>query len=193
MFPVPKPVKREKKKPTGLRRTSMTPATYGEALAKQRKSQRRRRQHQKRLSAHARRPREWGRMAWLHSLRFCFVRAFFQQQWLVEDPDPDQAMAGVVQFRLIGLVSPCGGEFQCAHLFGRYNNGDRFTVLACRDHHMDVDQTRRWFLVLTKPERRWLKTFLAARATLAWEALPTEERARWHEIGEARFGRRRAA
>jgi len=186
----PKPVRREKKKPAGLRRTSMTPATYEEALAKQRKSRRRRRQHPKRLTAHARRPREWGRMSWLHSWRTCFVRAFFREGW--SPYDPDEAPAVAIQAKLFGLFPPCDGEFQCAHLFGRYGNGDDFTILACREHHKDIDQTRRWFLVLTKPERRWLKTFLAARATLAWEALPVEERARWYEVGLARFGPRRA-
>jgi hypothetical protein len=167
--PCPKPVKREKKKPRGLR---------AKHWGVRRKA---------RGTAHSRRPREWGRMAWLHHWRACFVRAFFQERWSPYDPEASMAIA--IQERLTGLVPPCGGPFQCAHLFGRYNNGDDKTILACRDHHMDIDQTRRWFLVLTKPERLWLKTFLAARATAAWESLPVEERARWYEIGAARFAR----
>ncbi len=86
-------------------------------------------------------------------------------------------------------IGDCEGEFQCAHLFGRYSNGDDFTVLACRKHHQDIDQTRSWFLALTKMERIWIKSALAARATDAWMMLPIEERARWYEIGAARFAR----
>jgi hypothetical protein len=167
--PCPKPVKREKKKPRGLRakRWGVRRKAGG--------------------TAHSRRPREWGRMVWLHSLRMCFVWGFFATHYQLEVAD--EKGAAMIQWRLIGRVPACGGPFQCAHLFGRYNNGDDKTILACRDHHMDIDQTRRWFLVLAKPERLWLRTFLAARATAAWEALPIEERARWYEIGAARFAR----
>jgi hypothetical protein len=105
--------------------------------------------------------------------------------------DDDEGMAGLIVIRAFGPIVPdCDGEFQCAHMFGRYRDPhDDKTILVCRAHHMDIDQTRRWFLRLTKPERLWLRTFLAARATLGWEALSIEERARWHEIGAARFAR----
>jgi hypothetical protein len=170
MRPDPKPVKRAKAKPTGLKR---------KRWGVQRKAG---------GTKHSRRWRDWGRMAWLHSLRVCFVREFVRQRF--NGPLDEMPRAIALRLAGTGLMGDCYGAFQCSHLFGRYRDPhDAKTVLACRRHHEDIDRTRAWFLALTKPERLWLKTDLAARATAGWDQVPPSEQARWREIGLARLGR----
>ncbi|MES2339262.1 MAG: hypothetical protein V4537_14305 [Pseudomonadota bacterium] len=173
MFAFPKPVKREKKKPRGLRRRRW--GVHRKAGG----------------TAHSRRPRELGRMAWLHSLRTCFVSWFMTTpvQYMIFAHDIERLMLLAIRASIAPRLTPCGGWFECAHLFGRYGDGDNFTVLLCRDHHHDVDRYRTWFRSLPREHRVALKLYLAARATAGWLKLSVEDRARWDEIGAARAGR----
>jgi hypothetical protein len=137
--PQPKPVRAPKKPRNPLRRSRMKPSSRG--------------------TKHSRRQREWGRMAWLHSLGVCAPKRLF---W------------GIVE-------TPCDGPFQVMHIGPRmgYRAPDSQTALGCRRHHEDIDQARGWYRALPRAEREILEGTLYQYATEAWLALPAEVRAEW--------------
>jgi hypothetical protein len=135
----PKPVRAPKKPRKPLRRSRMKSSSRG--------------------TKHSRRQREWGRMAWLHSLGVCAPKRLFP-----------------------ALVrTACEGPFQVMHLGPRvgYRAPDPQTALGCRRHHEDIDQARDWFLTLVSTERAYAERVMYESATAAWMELTPEVRAEW--------------
>lgn len=149
----PKPARKGKSAPAPMKRRPMRKSARG--------------------TKHSRRPRELGRMAWLHSLRVCFVKKLFHA--LVE--------------------TPCEGELQVMHLGPRkgYRAPDNQTQLGCRHHHEDIDQARDWFLTLDNAQRADVERILYEKATESWMALTSDERDEWNRIAADRIASRRAA
>lgn len=166
MRPTPKPVKREKAAPSGMKRGSPLKANrWGVSRSA-------------RGTAHSRRPREWGFMAFCHD-RGCELRRDVDTQ------------------NLLGLVHVCKGPVQFAHLsdLKRYDVGDKGSGL-CRDAaHQGIDGMvggkAPWYVALGKDGQKLIRDRLANRARRAWEAFTDEQRAAWEDIAVAR--RRRSA
>jgi hypothetical protein len=184
----PKPVKRPKKPRQPLRRTRMRPGARRSAVKKaaQNIPQLFPKPEPKRGTKHSRREREWGRMAWLHSSKLCFVWGFFATAWEKNDPESEIIRAverggTFTAHEAMSIFSRCEGELQVMHLGPRkgYRAPDNQTALGCRRHHEDIDQARSWFRCLTIAQRAAFELYLYRKATAAWLALPPEERAAW--------------
>lgn len=184
----PKPVKREKKRKPLRRGKSLGPATFEEAREKMRERARRRRLHPPRKTKHARREREWGRMAYAHTWPCDVHEAFVEEFGLL--------------FSSLALIhpGPCSGRRQYMHLHLEDDGGvrppDHQGAIGCEGHHKDIDGKvggkGRWYVTLFADGQLRLKRRLVTRQRARWDALTPEQRAYWNEIGEARFGRRRA-
>lgn len=130
----------------------------------------------KRGTAHARRPREMGFMAFCHA-RGCE---------LCLDPD----MRKVVE------IPRCSGRLEFAHLSDkkRYDVGD---VGACLHWsvHKGVDGKTGgkgpWYVALGRSGQHLFRMRLANRARSAWDALTPEQRADWDARAAAQHRRSR--
>lgn len=160
----PKPVKREKPKRWGVRRRVAGPRP-SDALPfpKPRREEK---------TAHRRRSREWGFMAFCHA-RGCEMRL---------DTDTQ---------RLLGITHICRGRLEFSHLsdLKRYDVGDIGAAL-CWTIHRGIDGKEggkaKWYVALSREGQRTIRMRLANRARAAWDALTDAEREHWEAIAAAR-------
>jgi hypothetical protein len=139
---------------------------------------RRRRLHPPRETKHARREREWGRMAYAHTWP-CDVVAAYAVEF------------GLVDFDKLG---PCDGRREYMHLHLEEGAGrrapDRQGAIGCEGHHNDIDgrsgrRARAWYVALGRDGQLRLRHRLVDRQCARWDALSFEEQVAW----DARRGR----
>src|SRR6185437_10603841 len=138
-------------------------------------------------TAHSRRERNYGRMAFVESLPCGVPDAFF-------------VVAGIG----IGDLStgPCSGRVECMHLgkrAGWRRCSDDETAPGCAKHHRlngidgGVGGHGKWYVALGADGQRALKDELVSQATKAWESLGEAGQRHWHELAAAQFAELRSA
>lgn len=136
-------------------------------------------------TSHRRRRREWGRMAYAHTLG-CDVWFAYAEEF------------GAVGAAHAG-IGPCRGRREYMHLHLEEGSGvrapDHQGAIGCEGHHEDIDGEvggkGPWYVALGRDGQLRLKRRLVDRQRARWDALAPEERAHWDEVGEARFRRPR--
>jgi len=129
---------------------------------------------------HARRPRNFARMAFVKTLPCGLADAFF-----------------VVAGGLVGAPQPeaCAGHVEAAHLGDRAGFrrcSDDETAPLCRRHHRvpgidgNVGGRAPWYVALGRDGQRALRAELVSLATEEWEALGEAGRRHWDEMAAAR-------
>jgi hypothetical protein len=133
----------------------------------------------KRGTAHSRRPREWGRLAYYKTLP-CDMFASCVAQF------PDA---------LVMFWGACLGRTEVAHLGDRAGwrrCPDSETAPLCRHHHQDIDGRiggrAPWYVALGREGQRALRERLVARADLRWSTLTTNQRQDWNARAMERAG-----
>jgi hypothetical protein len=127
---------------------------------------------------HARRPRNFGRMAFVKTLPCGLADAFFVVAGSLTDGPPP------------GL---CSGPIECMHLGDRAGwrrCSDDETAPGCRTHHRGIDGTvggrAPWYVALGRDGQRALRAELVSRASEAWGALGEAGQKHWRELAAAR-------
>ncbi len=128
----------------------------------------------KRGTAHSRRKREWGRMAYAHT-------------WPC-----DVVLSYVKEFGVLVLANPtpglCDGPREYMHLHlvddGGVRPPDHQGAIGCRKHHGDIDgrtgrESRRWYTELDDEDRLRLRQRLVARQRARWDEVPWAEQVAW--------------
>lgn len=160
--PVPKPVRAPKKPRKPLPRGKPIARTWMKRSA--------------RGTAHSRRPRELGFMAFCHA-RGCE---------LCLDPD----------VRKLVDIPRCTGRLEFAHLSDRrrYDVGDVGAVLH-QSIHRGIDGKEggkaTWYVALERSGQHLVRMRFANRARRAWDALTPEQRADWDARAAAQHRRSR--
>jgi hypothetical protein len=136
-------------------------------------------------TAYANRDREFGRMAFYHSL-WCMLR--------------DLARGGNVEPRHMMAALACEGPIEVAHLgerAGYRRCSDAETAPLCRRHHRGIDGTvggrAKWYSELGREDQRDLRDRLIRFSAYYWDGLTPAEQAKWEQIAEARRAGARAA
>ena len=172
--PVPKPTKRPPKPRQPLRRGKPLERSWMRKGAKKTK--------------HARRAREFGRMAFYSSL-WCMLR--------------DISRAGRLPTPINEVTQACEGPIEVAHLGDRGATGtggwrrapDAKTAPLCRHHHRSIDGRvggkAPWYVALGREGQRELRADLVLFADLYWQGLTEEGRAHWDAVASSRGGDRR--
>lgn len=133
----------------------------------------------KRGTKHARRVREWGRMAFAR-WRGCDVRSAFVEEFGF--------------FADGGVPTPCSDGLQYMHLHlgknaGRRRAPDHSGACGCVTHHQGIDGKiggkAPWYVALGFDGQQRLKLRLVTRQREAWDALGPVEQARWDILAEA--------
>lgn len=151
-----------------------------------------------RRSAHSRRTRAWGKMAFLRT-RGCDVRGALIS--LAQEAPVGEEMDRWVT--ALEALPPCRGGTQVMHLGwkadpgGRRQAHDADTAGGCELHHAEMGTKLgglgTWYVGLGREGQRILRRRLQDRGQAAWDALAPEERAEWDRRAEAdRAARRRA-
>ena len=160
MNPQPKPVAKPKKPRQPLRRSWMRAG--------------------KRKTKHARRVREWGRMAFYKSLPCGLLEAM-------------SALEKVSIHQARVWVDFCDGVVEVAHLGPRagWRRGkDAETAPLCRKHHRDIDGQvggkAPWYVARGREGQFAVRARLIAQADALWFALDPEQRAEWDARAELR-------
>lgn len=128
-------------------------------------------------TAHGRRERDFGRMAFLSGLEECAAKA-----WLSSLPHSYLLL-------MIGVGFPgCLGRLEVAHLSlgktaGRRRAPDAQTAPLCHQHHTDIDGKiggqGRWYAGLGYDGQQELRRWIIDWATAKWEAIGKSERDAW--------------
>lgn len=136
-------------------------------------------------TAHARRTREWGRMAFVRTLPCAVSMAYC----IVAGNRPGAPLPG-----------PCSGHIECMHLGDRAGwrrCPDAETAPGCRAHHRDIDGQvggrGKWYVALGREGQRAFRDELASMASDAWESLGVAGRAHWDELAAASRAEQRCA
>lgn len=139
---------------------------------------------------HARRPREFGRMAFYSSL-WCMLR--------------DLARGGNIATRDVEAAMACDGPIEVAHLGDRGASGtggwrrcpDAQTAPLCRKHHRGIDGgvggRARWYVALGRAGQQELREKLVFFADAYWDGLTEAQREEWNARAEAQRAQRSAA
>lgn len=127
----------------------------------------------KRKTAHARRERHWGFMAFTRS-QPCDVRQSYVKEF---------------RFSIYRDLAPCLGAVQFMHLpltVGRRRGPDMHGAAGCEVHHHDIDGDvggkGPWYVALGYEGQQRLRERLRSRSLARWEALTPEARAEWDRM-----------